>query len=361
MGNQIGQRVADLLPEGRTRREIASVVGMTPDAFSRALSGQRGFAAIELARLADLLGADLHYLITGEADPHQLTIAARHDYDPETGRRDVPGADRDRGILADIELAYRQAESAGLPPSDVPESVAQARQQLGADFVRPFADRLEAIGIDVVRLPELSTAYTFVVAGRAVIVLRSTGNWFWENWALAHELGHLALKHRDVGRTTDQVRDRHEKNANHFAAELLMPQQMLRDLDWAHLAAAGLASRAWDLGVSTNALDKRLAALAIPASPVVAEWAQQPTQRLLRRHWHPVEDGDPITRRMDAAATRRFPLALQDAHLSLIAQGSLHKATLAWMLGVDADSLEVDEPTPPPSLSTAELTTALGI
>ena len=135
----------------------------------------------------------------------------------------------------------------------------------------------------------------------------------------------------------------------------------MRDLNWVDLKAADLASRAWDLGVSTNALANRLAALRIPGSPVLSEWAEQPTQRLLRRHWRLAEEGDPITRRMDAASTRRFPLLLQDAHLSLIAQGFLRKDTLAWMLGVDADSLEVDEPASPRPLSSADLATALGL
>lgn len=63
---------------------------------------------------------------------------------------------------------------------------------------------------------------------------------------------------------------------------------------------------------------------------------------------------------MDAAATRRFPLALQEAHLALIARGSLPKSTLAWMLDVDEDSLEVDEPAPPKPMGSAELAAVLG-
>ncbi|WP_415853235.1 helix-turn-helix domain-containing protein [Sinomonas sp. G460-2] len=359
--DSIGARVSALIPEDRTQKSVASEIGMAPDAFSRALRGERGFAAIELAKLADLLDADLHYLITGEPDPARAVFVARHDYDPATGRRTVPGADGDRQGLSYVDLAYRQADLTGLAPSIIPSSVEDARERLGGvDFVRPFIDRLEALGIDVVRLPGLSTAYSLLRFGRAVIVIQGSGNWFRENWSLAHELGHLVLGHSDPGPDT-AVKDQNERNANAFAAELLLPAERMRSLDWLTVAPAELAGRVWDFGVSTDALAKRLNSLRITASPVVGEWASETTQKLLRRHWVPTEDGDPITRRMDAASARRFPLALQDAHLSLIAQGRVRKDTLAWMLGVEADSLEVDEPAPKPTMSADELSAALGL
>lgn len=40
----------------------------------------------------------------------------------------------------------------------------------------------------------------------------------------------------------------------------------------------------------------------------------------------------------------RFPAWLQEARLERIAEGAVGKGTLAWMLGVPAESLEVDEP-----------------
>lgn len=334
---------------------------MTPDAFSRALTGHRGFAAVELARLADLLGADLHTLITGEPDPSRLRIAARHRYDPVTRQRDVPGAEADRQVLADVELAYRQAKPAGLSPSELPRSLAAVRQGLGERFVRHFAERLDDIGVDIVRLPDLSTAYSFVVAERAVIVLRATGNWFWENWAMAHELGHLIYRHGDLSSEPEDTRDQQERKANAFAAELLLPAEAMRRLRWTELTPVELAERVWDLGVSTEALANRLASLQLPIDPVVAEWSGQPTQRLLRRHLRVPEGRDPITERMDAASARRFPLGLQEAHVRLIEIGAVRKDTLAWMLEVGPDDLGVDEPDAPAPLPEDELVEALGL
>lgn len=42
---------------------------------------------------------------------------------------------------------------------------------------------------------QLSIPYRFVIDGRAVIALPAVGSRFWENWCLAHELGHLVLGH----------------------------------------------------------------------------------------------------------------------------------------------------------------------
>jgi Zn-dependent peptidase ImmA (M78 family) len=360
MSQGIGDRVRALLPADHSQREIASGVGMTPDAFSRALNGQRGFSAIELARIAERFGTDVHQLITGEPDPLRLRMAARHDYDPRSGQRDVPGALADRAILDDVALAYRQVVGAPLPPSRLAASAAETRVALGDGFVRPFVSRLEALDVDVVRLPVLSTSYCFTLSGRGVIVVPASGNWYRENWSLAHELAHLVLGHADPGLAYHE-HDSHEVAANAFAAELLLPADEMATKEWTDLTPAGLASCIWEWGVSTKALFTRMKSLKIPEPLVVAEWADQPTLRLLRRHWQPNESGDPITERMDGAATRRFPLALQDAHLSRIAEGALPKATLAWMLGVDENRLEVDEPLSQPPLAPAALADMLGL
>jgi hypothetical protein len=366
MQAQIGQRVAARIAEvspRRTHRAIAEEIGMTPDSFSRALRGQRSFSSIELAQVADLLGADIHWLITGESDPHRLVVAARHEYDFQSGRRDVPGQADDEGTIKDVGLAYQQADQgAPLAASILPATVDGVREALGKDFVRSFADRLEScLNIDVVRVAGLSTSYSLSIAGRRVIVLAATGNWFRENWGLAHELGHLVAGHLNDDRSP-MVRDADEASSNAFAAELLLPADQMREMDWVDLDAAELARRVWDAGVSTEALARRLLSLAIRCPDLIVTWAEQPTQRLLRRHWEsPEADGDPITKRMDDAATRRFPLSLQDAHLAMIASGALGKGTLAWMLGIEADNLEVDVPAASDDIDPDVLASALGL
>lgn len=359
IGSRVLERIEQVCP-GDLRQDIAQDIGMTPDAFSRALGDKRHFSSIELARLADRLDADLHWLITGNPDPSRLTVAARHDFDHETGERDVPGREGDEETIQNIALAYRQAYRGLETAEPLPNDADEARHLLGDDFVRPFAERLEQrLGVDVVRVPNLSTAYSFTVGTRRVIAVQATGNWFRENWSMAHELGHLAMRHHDDGLAAD-VSENHEATANSFAAKLLLPKQVLDKLPWDQMDDAALADAVWRLGVSTDALSRRLNGVYGNVPQRIRSWADHPTQRLLRRHLRLDSNGDEITQRMDDAAQRRFPLALQEAHVAAIASGSLGKGTLAWMLGIDPDALEVDFPEVP-EVEVEDLAYALGL
>jgi hypothetical protein len=359
IGDRVLQSLEQMCPDLR-HREVADQIGMTPDAFSRALSGKRQFASVELARLSEMIGADVYWLITGKPDPNRLTVAARHYFDHVTGLRTVPGREGDVRTLEDIALAYRQAfpepTSGGLRL----KSSAAVPEALGPDFVRPFVDRIEQhLGIGVVRVAELSTAYSFTVGGRPVIAVPATGNWFRENWDLAHELGHLVLGHHDDG-ISEAEADRHEAAANAFAADLLLPAETLKGIDWDSIGDEDLARLVWHWGVSTDALCRRLNALSGQIPTCVARWAVEPTQRLLRHHLPTESELDEITMRMNQASRRRFPLSLQEAHLERVASGAIGSATLAWMLGIDADALEVDSPEIP-EVDAGDLAAALGL
>lgn len=362
--SRIGERVSTALQAaGLTQREVAEGVGMKPDALCRALNGQRGFSAIELANLGELLKQDLHYLVTGDVDPNRIVVSARHSYDANSGARTVSGAVSDTTVLEDISLAYRQAVEVGVPPSRPPlgRAAQEARTSLGSDFVTDFMARLEKWGIDVVRVEHLSTAYSMTVCGRPVIALRSSGNWFNENWSMAHELGHLALDHVGVMPNHLQT-DACESQANAFAAELLMPAEDFRAQDWLHMTREELASLLWEWGVSTTAVKNRLSGLQIQVPTGIAEVLEFTTQKALRYYWSGAKQAfrDPITERMSLAAQRHFPNWLKDAHLKGIATGKLSKHTLAWMLEVDAEELEVEEPRPQALRDPRELSALLG-
>lgn len=360
VGQSIGARVREAIAAhaaGAPQYEIAQAVEMKPDALSRAMNGQRAFSSIELARLAETLGVDIHWLITGQDDPRRMRFAARHAYDHGTGARHVPGRAADERVLDDIALAYRQAGDVGRSAS-VPSTPPGVREVLGEDFVRPFRARLEErLGIHVVRIPDLSTAYAFTVDGRHVIAIKATGNWFHENFSLAHELAHLATGHLDRAAADE----RHEAAANAFAAELLMPDRALQEARLDSVDAPALAQWVWDHGVSVEATARRAAARGITPSDALREWAPQPTQRLLRRHWRTPEPGlDAITERMSAAAERHFPRDLIRAHIQRVEAGTIGPEALAWMLDVDVDELDV-QPPPLPAADVDALAAELGL
>jgi len=340
MDTTINERVRSLVQgRGLVQKTLAEEIGMTTDALSRALSGQRGFGALELARIAELLGVDVYELITGEPDPARVRIAARHSFDHDTGTYSNGTASADERLLEDVRLAYVQAYPHGDPPaSTLPDTPQGVRELVGGDFVRRLADRLEQhLSVDVVRIPRLGTAYSMMVGERAVIIIPASGNWFRENWDIAHEFGHLAEGALGVG-------DAAERGANAFAAELLLPEADVRSVDWQALTAETLGHLIWDWGVSTDAVRTRLTSLHVVVPQAVDQWLRSTTTQFLRGQALPATRWGEFVARQREASSRRFPTALTAEHEKAIAEGRLGKGTLAWMLGVDVDSLEVAQP-----------------
>lgn len=220
----------------------------------------------------------------------------------------------------------------------LPQTPDELREILGPGFVADFASRLEALKVGVVVVPDLSTAYSFEVGGWGVIAVPPTGSWFRSNWSIAHELGHLCLKHEGVLPETDGFHF-DESQANAFAAELLLPEAEIRRINWMTLDLPGLASFLWEAGVSTQALKTRLNSLGLSVSAPVETALTTSTQQLLRRHWHSGET-DLISARMGAAAARHFPSWLISEHLRRVQDGRLHKGTLAWLLDIEEEDLE---------------------
>jgi Zn-dependent peptidase ImmA (M78 family) len=344
VGDRVRTRLDDVAPQ-RSQQALAAEIGMTESALSRALNGQRAFSTLELTRLAKVLKTSLHWLATGEPDPFTARIAARHAYDHGTGTyADDRGGDQE-AILANVELAYRQAFPAdGEAPPIALASAEQVRVRLGEDFIPDFAARVEdKLGIGVIRIAGVEKAYSLRVGGRYCIILGESGNWFYQNFSIAHELGHIYSGHFDS--PDERATEAEETAANGFAAELLIPAAEVQSLDWVSMEPTDVANFVWQHGISTETLRTRIGALRVPISSKNWELLRHNTQRLLRWHWEGnVGSVDWITARMNVASTRRFPKELEAAHLKAIETGRAPKATLAWMMGVPESQLEVAEP-----------------
>lgn len=366
---EIGARVKEALGS-RSQAWLSEQVGKPADTMSRSLNGLRGFSSVEIAKIADVLDVDVHWLIMGAPDPMRVSVAARHDYDHSTGIRSNPGREEDERELRSVALAYRQAyPSADRQTAPLPTTAAAVRDALGDGFVLKFADRLEEhLNVDVIRLQHLSTAYSFTLGCRMVIMLPATLNWWRSNFDLAHEVAHLALRHHEVDGSSEV--DLRELAANQFASELLMPEQDIRARNWDAMTCAEVGQYLWDQGVGTTALGYRLAGLGISTTVDVAEMLARPMPGALRPSQHHLKlpsanSGnlfadifyDPIDERMQNASQRRFPLSLVSAHRQRIEDIGLNPATLAWMLQSPIEDLIGDEP---PAGTVSDLLAAFG-
>ncbi|NKY49685.1 helix-turn-helix domain-containing protein [Nocardia vermiculata] len=339
----VGARIRSLMPLGMSQRVLAVRTGMKPDALSRALNGQRGFSTTELARVAEELGADLYWLVTGNEDPHRVRIAARHSWDQNLRVSTNPGRSTDDEVLAHVVHIYSVAFPDGPPAGPpLPDSAVRMREVLGADFVGKFAAVAEErLGVDVVRVSGLTTDYSLTIGARAVVLLATTPSWFRSNWSLAHELAHLALGHHG---DTAEPAEREEAPANRFAAELLLPREVILQGNWQHMDERGLANFLWRTGVSTAALKNRLDVLRVQVSSRVAAAMQESTPRLIRAHADAPACVQSVIVRQQRSSARRFPSTVVDALQSRVEIGAASPRDLAWVLDVPIDEIDFPEP-----------------
>lgn len=344
---EIGERIRRLMPFGMSQRQLAERAGMTPDALSRALNGQRGLSPLEVAAIAENLGADTHWLITGTSDPFAVLVAARHTWDARRRARVNDGQQEDQSILDQITLLYRAAFPQGpLPSTDLPTEPEALRTLLGDPFVRTFASTVEErLGIDVIRIPGLTTDYSIRIGPRAVVVLATQAAWFRSNWSLAHELGHLAHHHHHAYDSTRRRTQRDEKQADAFAAAVLLPHPAV-----AKIAAAGdeptVAAAVWDLGVSTEAIRHQLRGAKLLPPQAVSDALNKTTPRLLRDNAAAAIGAGPeaVVVREQGASARRFPATLLSALQAQTERGAASPELLAWALDVPVDDLDFPEP-----------------
>ena len=225
----------------------------------------------------------------------------------------------------------------------VQRAAARARAAMGEGFISRFYEQAEdAFGVEVVVVPLRGDGYSLTLGGHKVIVLAATGHWFRSNFTLAHELGHLLVEGipPQDGKTAEDV-------ANVFAADLLMPVERIRSIDWAQAKAATVARVVWDLGVSTQALEVRLRFLGIAPGNKASSALAMSTEALLR--------GSPalavappaaVTARMEYSARRRFPERVVTGLRRAVADGDAPQASLSWVLGLPAQEENNDDVTP---------------
>lgn len=114
-------------------------------------------------------------------------------------------------------------------------------------------------GVDIEALGSESAIIT-TLGSRSVIFYDETKPESHINFSILHELGHKLLQHDSRDKRKESY-DRYEIETNYFAAQLLMPEQLLREMQrrGVQITKSLLQSK---FGVSAAAADKRIATLA---------------------------------------------------------------------------------------------------
>lgn len=249
---------------GLRKRELAQRVERTAAAVSQYELGQSGPSASTLARCAAALELPVGFFESGRPQLRLDTTQAHF-----RSLRATTAVGR-RQALAHVELLWELTEALDqaieLPPIDLglPLGIPHGDPARTARTVRKAWDltagpivhlvrNLEARGIVVTRIPAVDAAtidaFSSALHGRPTIALTDKGNPMRRRFSVAHELGHLLL-HPDPAPGSPA----HERQANAFAAEFLMPAQEVRPLLPTPVDVRALKEVADGYGVSVAAL-----------------------------------------------------------------------------------------------------------
>lgn len=261
-----------------------------------------------------------------------VLVAGRHLYDRASHGYVRLGAAGESAVFDRVVDAYA-AVFASPVHVDVPEQLdaAAALERLGTGFVDDVAASVEReFGIHVVQADNVGGDCSIQVAGRRVILVGTTSNWFFSTWSIAHELGHILRGDLTDGPPASPRTV--ERAANAFAAELLMPARFIESVDWSAIGESELADLVWRRGVSSTALAQRLRSLKQEVGPVAHRLLSGRTAALVRRGAILRRDPGLLVRRVAASSVPRFPEELVEAHRTAVAEGGIGQDHLDWML-----------------------------
>jgi Zn-dependent peptidase ImmA (M78 family)/transcriptional regulator with XRE-family HTH domain len=306
---------------GWTKRHLSEIIGVSAAAITQWELGQARPSASSVGLLAVHLGVPATYFATGRpliaidtAEAHFRSLRSTRLAERQQAlatmahfgeliavlsrvvrlpQIDVPDAGWRVGQISDTPAAPQSLDLASKEPAKESEGHASPRSAEDADHGIPESAaqqvrkawnlrrgplphllrqiEMHGIPVAVARFGSSERIDAFsswpVSLGRPVICLSSErGNVLRRRFTAAHELGHLVLHSRPVPGSI-----KHEREANRFAAEFLMPREDIepllpRRLDLAHLielqqqwgvSVQALLRRCVDLGILTENIYKR--------------------------------------------------------------------------------------------------------
>lgn len=281
MTDEVAPRVKQIQARlGVSQAELATAIGMNGSKLSKSLHGSRRFTSLELARIADIGGTTVDWLLTG-APSRSLEFAAR------ALRATSESSARGQEILADLGQWHDAAHELGLiaPAPALPvggsergyvaqanalaaQAVSRLSTPLGAaDNVSLIGAIEEAFGVCVVidTLPDGYDGLSYQDDDFRAIVLAKTPRAVRQRYTLAHEVGHLLWGDASEEIIAEHLlpprdrRDPHqEKRANVFAASFLMPEREIREALSERTGVEAFPDLVWQFGVSPDSMAWRL-------------------------------------------------------------------------------------------------------
>lgn len=273
----VTDRVRSLIGQlGLTQREFAERVGLDNSKMSKSFAGVRRFSSLDLARMAEVGGVSVDWLLTG-VEP-ELGLAARVSRDSGVDRA---ASEARRLADARANLAFLGYPQPWRPIKLTSSGGYEIRGAAVADeALRRMADHgMTLVGADLpeivesvfgadVAVKDLGSGFdglsVITQDAKLILVSRSSVPWR-QRFTIAHELGHL-LAGDDQGLHVDvDIFDRDhgrldtERGANAFATSFLMPEPVLRRAVGDHgLTPELFAGLSAQLRVSPSALAFRL-------------------------------------------------------------------------------------------------------
>ena len=294
------ERVANVNPD--RLRGCCQELGITLDALAQAVTvplanlqnvmdGTPGLTVNQLRTIAEYFGRGiLFFLESGEARPEQIhspqfrTINNQKSDLSVRLRRLVERVERQRQTYLDLRVELGEPAKAFSPPKDFggdfPTMAAKARRWLGLTEQRDFASYRKAVedqGVLVFRsngyngkwqIPttEAICGFSLYFPICPVIFIRKEASASRQTFTMMHELGHLLIHQDSFVDDHDDLNtySGKEKQANEFAANLLIPESTLNSIDVSNRPKDVTSFDDWlkpvvrTLGVSVQALLVRL-------------------------------------------------------------------------------------------------------
>lgn len=269
MPGETTKRIQQLITESALNQtEFAAKAGLDAPKFSKSMNGVRRFTSLDLARIAEVGGVTVDWLLGIDRPAPALAARAR---DSTTEQEAIAEAERLAQFWSDLAfLGYEQQRPTLEPVAQQGRWIDQGRKlaesalrhagDLGFEpwKVRDLAPLVEdAFGVDVrimcfpfgyEGLSWADTVCKLMIVGTSEVPAR-------QRFTIAHELGHL-LAEDDQGLHLDpNLSDAEHKKApsemraNAFATEFLLPRDVLKakaeNLDWSERSFAELACDLW--------------------------------------------------------------------------------------------------------------------